>query len=327
MGVGKRLAAEAFAAAILDPTTRPNLAGEFEPDPDSPTRTLIAGGRHPDLHIITKELARYEDDKKIRERKLITIPKDVIETHLLGPIALAPSIRADSMVSKVFIIDEAELLDRSRTNAPTQNSMLKTLEEPPPGSVIILLTSAEEMLLPTIRSRCQRVVFGELDDASMQQWLDRSGLEVPANERQWLLDYARGSPGRALVAHMGRMYDWWRTLEPMLADAEQSRLPRDFAPTMARLIDEWAQQWVKASPNASKEAANLAGARHLLGLIAERERRRLRDASARAAEPAMRRSVHALELIDRAERHVGANVSIASAMEALAAGLCSPAST
>lgn len=321
LGVGKRTTAEAFAAALLDPTTRPNLAGVPEPEEGSEVQRLIAAGTHPDLHIITKELARYSDDPLIRERKLLTIPKAVLDEHLLRPIALAPRLGGGGLASKVFIVDEAELMDRSRFHAPVQNSLLKTLEEPPPGSVIILATSAEEMLLPTVRSRCQRLVFGPLDDMAMESWLARSGLSMGAKEREWTLRFARGSPGRAVLAVEGRMWEWADRLEPMLVEAERDRFTPGFGSTMASIADEWAANWVAARPHASKEAANLAGTRHLLAYLAERERRRLRDASAGGDEHRLHRSLRSLSLIARAERHVEAHVPLSSAMEALAAGL------
>ena len=43
-----------------------------------------------------------------------------------------------------------------------QNALLKTLEEPPPASVFVLITSRPDVLLPTVRSRCQRLRFGPL---------------------------------------------------------------------------------------------------------------------------------------------------------------------
>lgn len=316
------MTAEAFAAAILDPSTQPNLAGEWEPDPGSTVQRLIAEGKHPDLHIISKELARFDDERAIRERKLLSIPKSVIERHLLEPIALAASMRGDSLASKVFIVDEAELLDRSRTNAPTQNSMLKALEEPPAGSVIILVTSAEERLLPTIRSRCQRVVFGALPREAMEKWMARSGLEIGAAERAWLLDFAQGSPGRAVLAVEGRMFEWATALEPMLAEAERGRFSPALGSTMAGFIEGWATGWVERNKNASKEAANIAGTRHLLSLLAERERRRLRESAAPGAErERAERSLRVLEMIETTEKYVAASVTIGNSMEALAAGM------
>lgn len=323
MGVGKRTTALAFAAALLDPTTGPNLAGEFEPDPSSPVQRLIASGVHPDLHMITKELARFSDDPDVRDRKLLTIPKAVIEEHLLGPIALSPGLNNGGLATKAFIIDEAERLDRSRSHAPTQNAMLKTLEEPPAGSVIILVTSAEEMLLPTVRSRCQRVVFGGLDAGSMERWLagwvSSTGVALQAEERRWLLEYAEGSPGRLVQAHSGGMYQWSRELEPMLSEVERGRFPSGLGSAMARLVDEWAKESVSKSPQASKEAANLTGARALLGMLAQRSSRRLRQAALEAQDP----TPHArmIELLERTERHVAAHVPLAHALEGLAAGM------
>ncbi len=317
MGVGKRTAAEAFAAALLDPTTAPDLAGVPEPDPASQVQRLIAAGTHPDLHIITKELARYSEDRQIRERKLLSIPKEVIEQHLLQPIALAASLKMGGAASKVFIIDEAERLDRSRTNAPVQNSMLKCMEEPPAGSVIILVTSAEEMLLPTIRSRCQRVVFGPLDDASMDRWLASSGIEAEGAERRWLLEYAAGSPGRLVQAHEGNMYEWSRALDPMLADLERGKFPAALGSTMASLIDEWAKEAVSKNPQASKEAANVTGTRAMLTMLAERARRRLREAASRGEDCSPH--ARAIDAVERADRDVAAHVGLVHVMDSLAA--------
>ena len=55
---------------------------------------------------------------------------------------------------RVFLIDEASALQPAAAN-----SLLKTLEEPPARTMFILGTTAPEQLLPTIRSRCQRIHF------------------------------------------------------------------------------------------------------------------------------------------------------------------------
>jgi len=315
-GVGKRTAAEAFAALLLDPTTAPNLAGELEPAEGSHTQQLIARDAHPDLHVITKELARFSDASKIRERKLATIPKDVIDTRLLAPITRAPTMRTDSLVQKVFIVDEAELLDRSMTDARVQNSMLKTLEEPPEGSVIILVTSAEDRLLPTIRSRCQRVVFHPLSDTDMRAWMDGAGLGVSADEREWLLGFAQGSPGAATVASETGLYKWANRLEPMLSAAESGRYDANLGPTMASLIDEWAKEWVEGRENASKEAANFLAAGHMLSMLAERARRSMREAG--SDRESLERALALLTVIEQTDRYIRASVQAQFATEDLA---------
>ena len=55
---------------------------------------------------------------------------------------------------RVFIVDEATALQGAAANA-----LLKTLEEPPARTMFVLATAAPEQLLPTIRSRCQRLHF------------------------------------------------------------------------------------------------------------------------------------------------------------------------
>jgi DNA polymerase-3 subunit delta' len=67
---------------------------------------------------------------------------------------------------RVVIIDEA---DRIVANA--QDALLKTLEEPPNGTTFVLVTSMPETLLPTIRSRCQRLRFGRLAPAEVARVL------------------------------------------------------------------------------------------------------------------------------------------------------------
>lgn len=324
-GVGKFTTALAFAAMLLDPTLAPNLAGELDVDESSPTRAMIAAGTHPDLHVITKELAAYSDDRAVRERKLISIPKDVIDAHLLGPIVRAPSVRTASLIQKAFIVDEAELMDRSKTNAPVQNSMLKTLEEPPPGSVIILVTSQEDRLLPTIRSRCQRVVFTPLDPASMSAWFRRAEKSFPrpvnADERAWVERFAAGSPGRALQAVETGLFEWARTLEPLLARADRSDFAPELGPTMGKLVGGWAEAWVDSHKNASKEAANLAAVRHLAALLSDRFRERVRHAAAAGDFDTAEAAALRIDAVAKAERYVAASVNMNHALDALAVAL------
>ena len=60
---------------------------------------------------------------------------------------------------RIAIIDDAD-----RMNEASANALLKTLEEPPPGSILILISPGSDALLPTIRSRCQPVLFSPLPD-------------------------------------------------------------------------------------------------------------------------------------------------------------------
>ena len=318
-GVGKFTAAVAWAATILDPSSAPDLSGQIGPDPESHVQGLLKAGTHPDLHVVKKELARYHDEKKIRDAKLSTIPKAIVDEHLIEPATLAPTMKSDSIAGKVFIVDEAELLDRSPTNAPVQNAILKTLEEPPPGTVIILVTSSEDRLLPTIRSRCQRVAFVPLDDDAMRAWVNTQNLDLDPNEHYWLMQYAAGSPGRFLGAIEGGLYQWHTRIEPMCAQADRGIHSIALGTTMGELVDAWASGWVKQGEklgeNRSKEAANRKGADQMFALIAQRSRKGLRDPST------THRALHSIDCVERAKGELNTNVQVKFVMEHLAAGL------
>ena len=68
------------------------------------------------------------------------------------------------LAERLLVIYEAD-----RMNLSAANIFLKTLEEPTASTTILLLTTRPYSLLPTIRSRCQRVRFagglGTLVDA------------------------------------------------------------------------------------------------------------------------------------------------------------------
>lgn len=317
-GVGKFTAALAFASIILDPSAQSDLSGAIEPDPESPTQKLLAAGTHPDLHIIVKELAAVSSDPRVRDSMQRNIAKAVLDEFLLEPAARTSTAAPGALASKVFIIDEAELIDTAG-----QNSLLKTLEEPPAGSVLILVTSREERLLPTIRSRCQRVGFGPLGDKELERWLVKSGLDLASLDgatRRWLMAFAGGSPGAAKLAMETGIVGWYTALAPMLAEAERERYPLDLGATMAKLVDEWAAAWV-ARPgheHSSKEAANKAAARQMFRLLAEHFRGILHDAG---AGPRLDMAIAAIDLVAEAERQADASVQAVFVMDNLAAQL------
>lgn len=80
------------------------------------------------------------------------------------------------------------------------NRILKMLEEPGPSTVFILTTSRLHQVLPTIRSRCQRVSFGEVPTSEVTRLLVDQ-LEVPEADAPHLAALARGSVARAVLLH------------------------------------------------------------------------------------------------------------------------------
>ena len=274
---------------------------------------------HPDVHVITKELAGASEFRTLRTKKQMNIPIDLLRERMLGGEVeghyIEPAAGKTPLLNhgKVFIIDEAELLDQTG-----QNALLKTLEEPSPGTYIVLVTTHEDELLPTIRSRCQRVPFGRLDDAVIERWLTdhASGSDLNATQRRWVLAFAQGSLGRALLAVAYRMDSWYEALEPMLQQVAAGQPAPAMGQTMAELVEAFAQAWVKDHANASKDAANKAGVRYMLSLLGEYCRGALREVSAAAASmdvfEADRRVapwLAGIELIQEAERQLQSNVA------------------
>lgn len=93
---------------------------------------------------------------------------------------------------RVVIVDDAD------TMLPeAQNALLKTLEEPPAASMFVLVTSRPDLLLPTVRSRCQRLRFGPLaTDEVASVLIESHGFST--SEAQAAAAAADGSVGAAL---------------------------------------------------------------------------------------------------------------------------------
>lgn len=131
-GAGKRALALAIAAA-LNCETAPG-----EGCTTCPTCTRVADGVHPDVITLAREGAAQ------------IIPIETVRSQVVAAVGLPPHEARE----RVFLIDEVSALQPAAANA-----LLKTLEEPPARTRFILMTIAPDQLLPTIRSRCQRVAL------------------------------------------------------------------------------------------------------------------------------------------------------------------------
>jgi len=351
VGVGKATTARALAKLLLcheatpDLTGRPTACGACasckmfvvrppaEDEDDDDTRHAKPGDAHPDLHVITKELAGISDVAKLRGKKQMNIPIDLLRERMVGGWIgsgdgkryFDPAVgrKANMKHNKVFIIDEAELLDQTG-----QNALLKTLEEPPPGTFIFLITSHEDRLLTTIRSRCQRVGFGHLSDEDVTRWLDAHAEAGTLSDEQkkWTIKFARGSLGRAELAIEYRLDEWYTQVVPMVRDVVQGKPAPAMGEAMAKLVESFAKAWVDGHKGASKDAANKAGVRHMLGLLGELCREGLRHTTAKLTEDTpgdeadmrLRPWLTGIQLLQEAERQLGANVALALLLDNLA---------
>jgi DNA polymerase-3 subunit delta' len=165
-GSGKRAAARAFAALLLDPTG----------DIGSRDVRLALAGEHPDVREVERQGASISRDQIVEViRQAATAPAE-------GP-------------RKVLILDEFHLLE-----AQGAARLLKTLEEPPDSTVFIVIADQLTPELVTIASRCVRVDFGRLADEVIAAALVADGVALPDAQRAAAA--AGGDLGRGrLLAH------------------------------------------------------------------------------------------------------------------------------
>ncbi|MBN2786547.1 MAG: hypothetical protein JXR25_17150 [Pontiellaceae bacterium] len=114
------------------------------------------------------------------------------DTLWIEPQSKARQIKADEIRELVRRITQTSfeggwkagiVLAAECLNTQSANVLLKTLEEPPPKTLLLLVTDAPQALLPTIISRCQKIV------------LSSAGTEkADAVWRQPLLDILRDLP-------------------------------------------------------------------------------------------------------------------------------------
>jgi DNA polymerase III subunit delta' len=101
---------------------------------------------------------------------------------------------------RVAIVDAVDDLQREGANA-----LLKILEEPPQRSLILLVSNAPGRELPTIRSRCRRLLLRPLDvDDVTLALAEAAGKDRRDDDVREAAAAAEGSAGRALALLEGR---------------------------------------------------------------------------------------------------------------------------
>ncbi len=166
-GSGRHTLARLLAAAIL-------CRGQDKPCLScSPCRKVMANS-HPDFITV--------DDP---EKKTV-------------PVELIRQARADMYVQpnesehKVYLFPRAQDM-----GVPSQNALLKILEEPPSYGVFLLLTDNPERLLPTVRSRCTMLRLEPLSREILEPELRRLYPEATAEDLQAAIARSGGALGQA----------------------------------------------------------------------------------------------------------------------------------
>jgi len=180
VGYGKAVLAEALIHGLLcqRPTDEGTACGQCQ------SCGLLAAGTHPDLMWLEPE----EPGK--------AIPVDRIRA--VGEFF---ALKGQYGGRQIVFINPAEAMNRHAAN-----SLLKTLEEPSEDALLILISSQPSLLLPTIRSRCQQVVFPRPEAQISETWLQaqiaggEKATGEPANIQD-LLALSNGAPLAAKALH------------------------------------------------------------------------------------------------------------------------------
>ncbi len=163
-GIGKKEIAKEFAKKVLCLTKENNC--------NCKSCLCFLSNNHPDLQIVN------EEGDIIKINQIRQIVQTVYEKPILS-------------TKKVYIINDSDKMTKE-----AQNSLLKTLEEPPTYSVFILIASNQDMLLNTIKSRCTKIFFDNLNTNELKEVLCQKGMEIDLSDK--MINLFNGSVGKAL---------------------------------------------------------------------------------------------------------------------------------
>jgi len=180
-GIGKATLAYRIARYVLRYGATPAGPPDLAVSSTEAVSRQIEAQSHPGL----LELSRQENERG----KLKTV-LDVDEVRRLGAFF---GMTAEAGGWRVAILDSADEMNDNAANA-----LLKILEEPPSRGLLMLVSHAPGRLLPTIRSRTQRLDLKPLDEESLNNALAQMLPHIEGKDRSSLLRIAEGSLGLGL---------------------------------------------------------------------------------------------------------------------------------
>jgi DNA polymerase III subunit delta' len=182
-GVGKATLAYRIARYLLRYGATDGGPDDLAVVPNDPVAQQVSAGSHPGLLVLKRSI-------NPRTAKLMTETSVDVVRQLAGFFGMTSGAGG----WRVAIIDTADDMSDEAANA-----LLKALEEPPSRSMLILLSNAPGKLLPTIRSRCQRLDLRPLGESVLMAELARHLPKMRQQDRDALVKLAGGSLGAALA--------------------------------------------------------------------------------------------------------------------------------
>ena len=186
-GIGKATLAYRIARYLLAHGATDKGEGDLQVAPDDPAARQVVAQSHPGLLVLKRAI-------NSKTGKLMT----VLSVDEIRRLADFFGMTSGAGGWRVAIIDTADDMNDNAANA-----LLKMLEEPPGNAMLLLLSNTPGRLLPTIRSRCQRLDLRPLDDATLEKALAQHLPDSSAAERASLARLAGGSIGAALTLATG----------------------------------------------------------------------------------------------------------------------------
>lgn len=195
-GVGKADFAHTLANLLLchEPT-------ETGPCGHCHSCELRIAGHHPDLVQVSPEAA----GKPIKVDQVRLLIDHLHSTAQQGGY-------------RVVIMEPAEALNTSSANA-----LLKILEEPGERTLLLLVCHQPGQLMPTIRSRCQRIDLTTPTPEQSSDWLAAT-LGLDAERAGQLLRLCHGAPLKARQLYEGDLLEQRKKLMTGLADVLRDRV-------------------------------------------------------------------------------------------------------
>lgn len=140
-GIGKKLIALEYAKNIMCENN------SYEACDSCKSCRIFDSMNHPDFFLLEP------DGNNIKIEQIRSIKSKIYEKPIVSN-------------KKVYIINDSQ-----KMTIESQNSLLKILEEPPEYIVIILIVSNQNLILDTIKSRCNKVLFNKIDNNLLKDFL------------------------------------------------------------------------------------------------------------------------------------------------------------
>lgn len=164
-GIGKRLFAMEFAKMIL-------CQGTDKPCESCKSCVEFNSNNNPDFFIIEPDGNSLKIDQ-IREMQKNILEKPINDSK------------------KIYIINDAEKMTKE-----AQNCLLKTLEEPQDFIVIILISSNENSILPTVKSRCTKIYFQNINSSDLSLFIKEKNNTINLDKN--MLELCNGSISKTI---------------------------------------------------------------------------------------------------------------------------------